>query len=185
MRRGGDLHHRAVAEEPRHLTGIERRGHHDDAQVVARQPCLLHERHAEIGVHTALVELVEDDRRHVRDQRILLQARRQDAFGCKQHLCVGAVAWFETHVPADLAPQRPSLLVGYAASQRAGRGAARLQHQHASVPCQRRRHSRRLAGARRRHEHDRAGRPERCPHRVEMRVDRQGRGHGTLSDERH
>ena len=72
---------RATAQERRHPPGIESRRHHDDPQVVARAPGLPRQREAKVGVDASLVELVEHDRAKVRQQGILLQARRQDSFG--------------------------------------------------------------------------------------------------------
>ena len=78
------------------------------AEIVARAPRLPRERQAEVGVHAALVELVEDDRRNVREQRILLQARGQHALGGDEHARVGREAALEPDVPADFARRASS-----------------------------------------------------------------------------
>ena len=91
------------------------------AQIVAREPGLFRERDAEVGVDAALVEFVEDDRAEVREQRVLLEARRQDAFGRKQHARRRAEAPLEPDVPADLGAERPALLVGDAPRDARGR----------------------------------------------------------------
>ncbi len=57
---------------------------------VARQPRLFREREPEVGVHAALVKLVEDERRDIAQQRILLQVRGQDAFGDDEQARVAA-----------------------------------------------------------------------------------------------
>ena len=84
------LDDRAVAEESRDRRGIDRRRHHQQAQVVAREPGLAGERKAEVGMHAALVELVEHDCRDVAQQRVLLESRREDPLGGEQHARVGA-----------------------------------------------------------------------------------------------
>ena len=81
MQRAWDVDDRAAAEERRHRARIERRRHDDDAEIGARQPRLLGEREAEVGVNAALVKLIDDERGDVAQQRILLQVGGQDAFG--------------------------------------------------------------------------------------------------------
>ena len=60
MQRPWDIDHRAVAEERGHRARIECGRHDDDAEIGARQPGLLDEREAEIGVHAALVKFIDD-----------------------------------------------------------------------------------------------------------------------------
>ena len=60
----------------------------------------------------ALVELVEHDVRKSADERILLQPRRQDAFGRHEQARVLCESRLEPDVPADLAADRPAALVG-------------------------------------------------------------------------
>ena len=81
MERSGHVDDRAVSEKRRNGLGIERRRHHDDAEVGARQPCLFGQRQTKIGVHASLMKLVDDDCCHIAQQRILLQIRGEDAFG--------------------------------------------------------------------------------------------------------
>ena len=61
MQRPWDIDHRAVAEERGHRARIERGRHDDDVEIGAREPGLLDEGEAEIGVHAALVKLIDDD----------------------------------------------------------------------------------------------------------------------------
>ena len=70
----GPAHRRAGSRrETPHRRRVERRRHHDDPQIVARPPGLPRQREPEIGVHAALVELVEDDGAEAGEQRILLR----------------------------------------------------------------------------------------------------------------
>ena len=61
-------------------------------------------------MNASLVELVEDDRREIGEQRILLEARRQYAFGHDQQPCVSGETLFESDLPANFAPDRPLAL---------------------------------------------------------------------------
>ena len=81
----------------------------------------------------SLVELVEHDRAKVRQQGILLQARRQDSFGGDKQPCAGAEAALEADVPADLLPERPALLVSDTAGNCARCYAPRLQQDDRTV----------------------------------------------------
>ena len=110
-----------------------RRRHHHDAQVVARTPGLARERETEIGVNAPLVKLVDDDRAERREQRILLQPRRQDALGGDEQPRVGRELAVEAHVPADFAAERPPCSLRDAPGDRARRNAPRLQQQHRTV----------------------------------------------------
>ena len=96
------------------------------------------------------MKFVEDDGGEIGQQRIRLQPRGQDAFGDDEQAGVGAEAPLETHLPADFAAERPAALVGDARRDRACGHAARLQQDDRAVRDQRRRNSRRLAGAGRR-----------------------------------
>ena len=87
----------------------------------------------EIGVNASLVELVEDDGGEVGEQRIALQPRGQDAFGDDQQPGVGAEAAVETHLPADLAANRPAAFFGDARGNRPRGDAARLQQDERTV----------------------------------------------------
>ena len=55
------VHDRRIAEKARDRLDVERRRHHDDSQVVAREPCLPRQREPEVGMNASLVEFVEDD----------------------------------------------------------------------------------------------------------------------------
>ena len=102
MQRSRHVDHRTAAEERGHRGRIERRRHHDDPQIGSRQPRLLRECQSEIGVHAALVKLIDDHRRDVAQQRILLQIRGEDAFGDDEQTRVADELPLEADVPADL-----------------------------------------------------------------------------------
>ena len=150
--------------------------HHDDAEIVARQPGLPGQREPEIRVDAALVELVEDDRPKAGEERILLQPGRQDAFGGQQHPGVRTELPLEADVPADFAAERPAALVGDAARDRPRRDASRLQHDDRAVRGERGRHARRLARTWRRRQHQRPSLPDEREDFRDESVDRQ-RGH--------
>ena len=70
--------------------------------------------------------------REVAQQRILLQARGQDAFGDDEQPRVGGELALEADVPADLAAERPAALVGDAPRHRSRRHPPRLQQHDAA-----------------------------------------------------
>jgi hypothetical protein len=118
---------RTAVEVRRHARAVDRRRHDNESEIVARMPRLPRERKAEIRVDAALVELVDDDRAEARQQRIALEPRGEDAFGRDEEPRLGRVAAIEPHVPADLASDRPALLVCDAPRNRARRHPPRLQ----------------------------------------------------------
>ena len=89
----------------------------------ASQACL-DEREAEIGVHAALVKLIDDDRRDVAEERVLLQVGGEDAFGDDQQLRV-VVNWRSKRMCHPIS--RPTVQPRSAAMRRAiARAATRL-----------------------------------------------------------
>jgi hypothetical protein len=177
MRPRVDLDHRTVVEEARDGSGLERRRHHDDAKVRPRAPRLPRERQREVGVQAALVELVEHDRPEAREQRVGLQAPREHALRGHQQPRVLREAPFEADLKADLGAERPPVLVRDPARDRARGDPPRLQQEDRPVRDERGRHARRLAGARRRREHERAGAAQRLDDARDVRVDGKGRRH--------
>ena len=122
----------------------------------------------------ALVELVEDDGPELRQQRILLQPRGQDAFSGEEDAGLWTELTLEANVPSDLAADRPAALVSNAARQAARRDPSRLQHDHRSVVGNRRRHAGCLAGRRRRRHDRRARDREGVDNARQMGVDGEG-----------
>ena len=102
MQRAWHIDDRAVTEECRHRGGVERRRHDQDAEIVARLPRLFRKREPEVGVHAALVKLIQDERGDITQQRVPLQVRGQDAFRDDEQARVLRESALETDVPADL-----------------------------------------------------------------------------------
>ena len=119
-------------EESRHGTRVEGRRHHNDAEVVSSPPGLLRQRDRQVGVNASLVKFVEDDRLKVRQERVVLQPRGQDAFGHHEQPRVAGEAPLEPDLPADLAANRPAALLGDARRDGPRSHAARLQQDDAA-----------------------------------------------------
>ena len=81
MQRARDIDDGTAAEKRLDRGGVERRGHHQDAQLGTRQPRLFCQGETEVGMHAPLVKLINDQRRDVAQQWIILQVSRKDAFG--------------------------------------------------------------------------------------------------------
>ena len=177
VRTARHVDHRAVVQEGRHRPGVERRRHDQDPQVVARPPRLPGEGQREVGVKAALVELVEHDRAEAAQQGIRLEASGEDPLGRHQEARVLPEATLEAHLPADFPAERPALLLGDPARDRASRDPARLEQEDGAVGDERRRHPRRLPRARWRDEHRRARPGEGVTHSADMGVDRERRWH--------
>ena len=178
---------RRIAQELRHRLGVERRGHHDDHQVLAHGlPHLAEQRDRQVGVQAALVELVEHDAADAFEERVVEQLPREHALGHDAQACRGGDLALEADVVADLAAELSSRSPRRSALRRGpGGDAARLeQHEIRMLGRQqlclhdRRRHARRLARARLGDEHERSRR------RAQLRehfgndgIDRKGRHH--------
>ena len=148
------VHDRRIAEKARDRLDVEGRRHHDDSQIVAREPRLPREREPEVGMNASLVEFVEDDGGEIGEQRILLKARRQNAFRDDQEPRVSSEALFESDLPADFAAERPLAFFCDAPRNGTRSHAARLKQNDRSCIDQRRWNARGLAGAWRRRQHD-------------------------------
>ena len=135
-----------AVEIPRDRSGVERRRHDDEAQILARAPRLFGERDAEIGVHAAFVEFVEDDGPESGQQRILLESRGENAFGGNEQARPRAKPPLETDLPAYLVADGPAALIGNALRDRARGHAPGLQQDDRAIVDKRGRNARRLAG---------------------------------------
>jgi hypothetical protein len=124
-------------------------------------------------MHAALVKFVEDDGRELRQQRIVLQARGQDAFGHDEQPRVGAEAAFEADLPADLAAERPALLMRDPRGNRTRGHAPRLEQDDGAVREESGRNAGGLARAGRRGNHRGSRSPDAIDDLVEERVDRE------------
>ncbi len=170
-----------IIQESRHAFDVERRRHHDDAQIVAREPGLPRERKPEVGMNASLVKFIENDRREIRQQRILLKARRQNALGDDEQPRIARGTLFESNVPPDFAAERPLPFFRDAARDGARRDTPRLQQDDPSGVDERGRNAGRLAGAGRSGQHDRAAAREGVAHVRHVRVNnqREERSHRT------
>jgi hypothetical protein len=104
-------------------------------------------------MNSSLVELVEDDGGKIREQRIVLKARRQNAFGDDQKARLSREPLVESDLPADFAAERPSAFFGDTARNRSRSNTARLEEDDRSGIDQRRWNARGFAGAWRRRHH--------------------------------
>ncbi len=171
-------HDRRAVEESGERRRVEGGRHDDQPEIGSRlAPHLADERQGEVGGERALVEFVEDHRRDPFEEGIPLEPAQQQPLGDEDDPAVGAEAALEADPPADLPAERPPLLVGDAARRGARRHPARLQHDDLAgrqLAGERRRHPRRLAGARGRVQHGGAGRTERGEELRQDSVDREG-----------
>ena len=159
--------HRRAAQPLRHRAGIERRRHGDHAQVLAqRRLRLAHQGEGQVGLQAALVQLVEDHAADAVERRIVLQHPQEEAVGhdldarARAHLAV------EPHAIAHGFADRLASVAAMrrAAARAASRRGSSITILRAAEPRrveQRQRHARRLAGARRRHQHGGVARRQR------------------------
>jgi hypothetical protein len=117
------------------------------------------------------MELVEHDGAKSREQRILLEARRQHPLGGHQQVRARAESPFESNLPADLGADRPAALVGDTLRDGARRHAPGLQHDDRPIGEECRRHARRLAGSGLRGDDDGTRSPKGIGNRVDEGVD--------------
>ena len=163
---------RTPVEITRHGFGIERRRHHDEAEIVSRAPRLSRERNREIGMNAALVKLVEHDCAKVREEGIALHPRGQDAFGDDEQPRIVRETVIETDLPADLTAERPAALGRDPGGDRPRGQTPRLKQDDGAVGRERRRHARGLARARRGGDDDRSRPPQIVDDAIDERVDR-------------
>jgi len=121
------VHHGTGVQERGDRPAVKRRRHDEDPQIVAREPRLLRERDGEIGVNAALMKLVEHDGAKRGEQRILLQTRRQHAFGRDEEPGSRPEPPLVSNVPADLLANAPATLGRDALRDRPSGHAPRLQ----------------------------------------------------------
>ena len=96
-------------------------------------------------MNAPLVELVEHDRREVREKRVLLQAGGQDALGGDQQPRVVLELALEADLPSDLPTESPAAFVGDAPGDAARGRTSGLENDGRAGIEQRRRHPCRLA----------------------------------------
>ncbi len=188
---GVDREHPPLALDDRRLTqqgrdprSVQGGRHHQDLQVLAHQAlCVAGQGQAQVGVQAALVELVEDHRRHAVQARIVENHPGEHALG--HHLDPGPGRDLrlqpdpEPHRLADALAQA----LGHARGRGPGRQAARLQHDdlavaHPGLVQQGQRHDRGLARAGRRDQHGGLASGERGFQGRQGFVDRKGHAPG-------
>ena len=177
-------HHRRIAEPPGDPRPVERRRHHQNAQILAQAGLhVARQRQTEIGIQRALVKFVEQHRGDPVQLGIVQNLLREDAFG--DDLDPGRARHFRAEPDAiadplaDRLPQRP----GHPLGARPRGDPSRFQHDDAPAGEprrveQRQRHARGLARAGRRDQDRGIARGKRAGQRVENGIDRQRRGEG-------
>src|SRR4029077_10943972 len=106
------------------------------------------------------------------EQRIGLQTCGEDPLGHDEQPGLAGKPAIEAYLPADLAAARPAVFDRNTVRNRAGGDAARLEQDDRSVRHQRRRHTRRLAGAWRGGDDGRARSAHVLEDQVDVRIDR-------------
>src|SRR5205814_4167183 len=109
------------------------------SEIAARPPGLPHERNPEVRMDAALVELVEHNGSKVRKQRVLLEARRENAFGRDQEPRPRAESSLEPDLPSDVFSDDPPPFLGDTLGDGPCRRPARLQEDDWTVLHERRR----------------------------------------------
>ena len=161
-------HHRGAVEMRGHLVRVERRGHHEQPQVVAERAAHFErEREADVARERALVEFVEDDKPRVGELGIGEEALREESLRHDLEARRGGDPALEAHLVADRAAHAFAALPRDVRRAVARREPPRLEHHDLTavepgLVQQRRRHAGRLAAARRRRQHNLAVRRERA-----------------------
>ena len=173
---------RSVAKEGANASAVERRRHHQNAQVFTQAGLRVErQREAEIGVERALVELIEHDRADALERRVVEDHAGEDALRHDLDACLGRGEALEPHPKADRLADPLAQGCGHARGRGAGGEPARLEQQQALGPGpglveKGERRARRLAGPRRGDEHGARACAERGLEGPERAVDREGRG---------
>ena len=170
---------RRVAEQFCHPRAVERRRHHENAQVLAQADLrVARQREAQIGIERAFVEFVEQHGGDAGQFGIVEDLPREDAFGDDLDLRRARHFRAEPDAVADGLAGAFAQRLRHPLGAGAGRDPPRLQHDDllALQPRrveQRQRHPRGLAGAGRRHQHRGVVARERAGQLVQHGVDRE------------
>ncbi|MNX66085.1 hypothetical protein D3C86_971660 [compost metagenome] len=173
------LDHRRAIQELRHPRDVERRRHDQQPQVVAQHRlALARQGQAQIGVQTAFMEFVEQDRADTLQPRVVENHPGEDPLGDDFDARFGADAALQSGAIADRAARLLAQGRRHPVRRRPRRQSARLQHQHLLVAQPRliqqgQRHDRGLARPRRGGQHDRMGRGQGRFQRLQYGVNRQ------------
>ena len=120
--------HRRVAEQAGDRRAVERRRHHEDPQILAQQGlAVARQGQTEVGVEAALVEFVEQHRRHAVEAGIVLDHPGEDALGDHLDTRAGRDLRLQPDTEADRLPDRLAQGRGHARRRRPGRQPAGLQ----------------------------------------------------------
>ena len=123
-----------VAEEGGDRRGVERRRHDDEREVGPRpEPEAAEHRQRDVAREVALVELVEDDGAHAREERVGEEAPREHALGHEPQARPRPRDLLEADLEADLVAEPPAALLGDAPRRQARREPARLEHDDLAV----------------------------------------------------
>ena len=115
-------------EKGRQAVAVERRRHRQELQLRTRvelHPADQGER--QVGEETAFVNLVEQHRADAVEKWIALQALDEDALRDEENPRVAGEVALEADLPADLAAERPTLLLGDPARRSPGRDPPRFE----------------------------------------------------------
>ena len=159
--------HRCVAEKPGDPRPVERRRHHDEAQILAQAALRVErQRKPEIGVEGALVELVEQHRRDALDRGIVEHHAGEHAVGDDLDARPAPDLRAEPDPQADGLADRLAERAGHAVGGGARGEAPRLEDDQLAaldpgLVEKRQRHPRGLSGAGRRDQHRVRSRRER------------------------
>ena len=170
---------RRVAEQFCHPRAVQRRRHHENAQILAQADLrVARQRQAHIGIERALVEFVEQHRGDAGQFGIVENLPRENALGDDLDFCGARDFGAEADAVADGLAGAFAQRLRHALGAGAGRDPARLQHDDLLAPQprrieQRQRHPRGLAGAGRRHQHRGVVVRERAGQLVQHGVDRE------------
>ena len=178
------LNHRGIAEQARDSRAVERRRHHEDAQVLAQTGLgVERQSEAEIGIERALVKFVEEYRRDTLQRGVVEDHPSENAFGDDLDARLRPDLRAEADTQADRLTDTLAKRLRHAGGGAAGGEPARLQHDQLAALAailgpglvqQGERHARGLAGAGRGDEHRVRPRAQGGGQIVENGVDRQG-----------
>jgi hypothetical protein len=144
---------RALPQQRRHPRAVERRGHDEDAQVLPEARLRVEgEGEAHVRVERALVVLVEEDRGHALQRRIVEDHAGEDAFGHDLDAGAGRDLHVQPRPQADGVADAFGERLRHALRRAAGGEPARLQHDDPAISApwrieQRQRHPGGLARA--------------------------------------
>ena len=122
---------RRVAQEICHRSTVQRGGHHEQAEIRAKEPLRFETKsQARIGLHAPFVEFIEEDDRVRAECRIVLEQARENAFRHHFNSGIGTHLRVEPHAVADRFTDRITQRGSHAIGCGAGCKPPRFQHEH-------------------------------------------------------